>query len=123
METTFARSSEDTEKHWKGPSRGSLGTPTVEVEKLAMSLALKDAEVLAAQVSFVEPLGTTGTAVGDPVEMEAIAEVYSEGTHRTARCVISQGQRGTHGKRLWNHWIDQNHSGSLRTRSFPLIGP
>jgi len=55
-----------------------MGTPTVKVEKLAMSLALKDAEVLAAEVSFLEAHGT-GTAVGDPMEMEAIAQVYSEG--------------------------------------------
>jgi len=69
----------------EGPSK-SLGTPTVEVEKLAMSLALKDAEVLPAEVSFVEAHGT-GTAVGDPMEMEAIAQVYSHG--RTLPLVVT----------------------------------
>jgi len=54
----------------------SLGTPTVKVEACAMSLALKDAEVNPWEVSYVEAHGT-GTAVGDPIEMEAIGEVYS----------------------------------------------
>jgi len=45
----------------EGPSK-SLGTPTVEVEKLAMSLALKDAEVLAAGCRRLESLELTHTS-------------------------------------------------------------
>jgi len=37
--------------------------------------------------------GTTGTAVGDLVEMEAIAEVYSEG--RTEPLVVSSAKTNT----------------------------
>lgn len=58
----------------EGISR-SLGTPTVHCEALAMQLALKDAGVRPEQVSFVETHGT-GTAVGDPMEVAAIARAY-----------------------------------------------
>lgn len=58
----------------EGVSR-SMGTPTKECEALAMNLALKDAGVHPKDISFVEAHGT-GTALGDPLEISAIAEVY-----------------------------------------------
>jgi acyl transferase domain-containing protein len=56
----------------------SIGTPTVHCEALAMKLALQDAGVDPEQVEFVEAHGT-GTAVGDPLEIAAIAEAYGRG--------------------------------------------
>lgn len=64
----------------EGTSR-NLGTPTVHCESLAMELALADANVDPADVSFVEAHGT-GTPVGDPVEIAAITKVYSTPARR-----------------------------------------
>ena len=44
----------------EGPS-SSMGTPTIQCESLAMSLALKDAGIAPNQVSFVEAHGTGKT--------------------------------------------------------------
>lgn len=60
----------------EGASR-SLGTPTKYCEALAMQLALDAARVEASSVSYVETHGT-GTPVGDPLEVAAVAEVYSK---------------------------------------------
>jgi acyl transferase domain-containing protein len=59
----------------EGPSK-MMGTPTVECEALAMSLALERAEVHPNEVSYVETHGT-GTPVGDPLEVAAVTKAYS----------------------------------------------
>ncbi len=43
-----------------------------------METALSDAEVQPAEIDFLEAHGT-GTAVGDPVELDAVASVYGQG--------------------------------------------
>ena len=43
-----------------------------------METALSDAEVLPTEIDFLEAHGT-GTAVGDPVELDAVASVYGRG--------------------------------------------
>jgi acyl transferase domain-containing protein/NADPH:quinone reductase-like Zn-dependent oxidoreductase/acyl carrier protein len=53
----------------------SLGTPTKTCESLAMKNALEKARVEPKDVSFVETHGT-GTQVGDPMEVSAMAEAY-----------------------------------------------
>ncbi|XP_035712979.1 phthiocerol/phenolphthiocerol synthesis polyketide synthase type I PpsA-like [Folsomia candida] len=53
----------------------SMGTPTVAVEAKAMQLALDRAGVDPNDIKFVESHGT-GTSVGDPIEVAAIAQVY-----------------------------------------------
>jgi thioester reductase-like protein len=60
----------------EGASR-SLGTPTKYCEALAMRMALEDAGVEPKDVSYVETHGT-GTPVGDPLEVAAVAEVYAK---------------------------------------------
>jgi acyl transferase domain-containing protein/NADPH:quinone reductase-like Zn-dependent oxidoreductase/acyl carrier protein len=64
----------------------SLGTPTKFCEALAMTNALKDAGVRPSDVSFVETHGT-GTQVGDPLEVSAVAEAYHS-EERTKPLVI-----------------------------------
>lgn len=54
----------------------SMGTPTVDVEARAMQLALERSGVNPDEVEFVETHGT-GTPVGDPIEVAAIARAYS----------------------------------------------
>lgn len=58
----------------EGSSR-SMGTPTVTVEAKCMQLALDRAGVNPNDIHFVEAHGT-GTAVGDPIEVAAIEQVY-----------------------------------------------
>ncbi|XP_035712782.1 phenolphthiocerol synthesis polyketide synthase type I Pks15/1 [Folsomia candida] len=58
----------------EGSSR-SMGRPTVAVEAKAMQLALDRAGVDPNDIKFVETHGT-GTPVGDPIEVAAIAQVY-----------------------------------------------
>ncbi|XP_035707663.1 mycocerosic acid synthase-like polyketide synthase [Folsomia candida] len=59
----------------EGTSR-SMGTPTVNVEAKAMQLALDRAGIHPDDVDFVETHGT-GTPIGDPIEVAAIAKAYS----------------------------------------------
>jgi thioester reductase-like protein len=69
----------------------TLGAPTVKSETLAMSRALADANIWNPDdVSFVEAHGT-GTPVGDPVELQAISNVYGGG-HRKIPLWISSGK-------------------------------
>ncbi|CAL8113277.1 unnamed protein product [Orchesella dallaii] len=58
----------------EGLSR-SFGTPTKEVQEIAMRTALADAGLTPTDISYVEAHGT-GTVVGDPIEMAAITSVY-----------------------------------------------
>ncbi|CAL8087651.1 unnamed protein product [Orchesella dallaii] len=58
----------------------SMGTPTVHSETLAMTEALKDAGIEdPSLVSYVETHGT-GTVVGDPIEVTAVAKAYHSKT-------------------------------------------
>ena len=58
-----------------------LTVPNPPALKQVMEIALSDAGVSPTDVDFLEAHGT-GTAVGDPIELEAVSEVYCEG--RTA---------------------------------------
>ncbi len=49
--------------------------------------ALRNALVEPAQVNYVETHGT-GTALGDPIEVEGLSEVYSEGRSQDSPCVL-----------------------------------
>ncbi len=55
-----------------------LTVPNPPALKQVMETALEDAGVLPSEVSFLEAHGT-GTAVGDPVELDAVASAYLEG--------------------------------------------
>ncbi|MYE53792.1 MAG: type I polyketide synthase, partial [Chloroflexi bacterium] len=55
-----------------------LTVPNPPALKQVMETALSDAGVKPQDVDFLEAHGT-GTAVGDPIELEAVSEVYCEG--------------------------------------------
>ncbi|OXA45943.1 Phthiocerol synthesis polyketide synthase type I PpsC [Folsomia candida] len=68
----------------------SVGTPTVEMEALAMELSLRDAGMKPEQIQVVEAHGT-GTAKGDPLEIKAISKAYSA-SGRTDPLIITAGK-------------------------------
>jgi acyl transferase domain-containing protein/acyl carrier protein len=55
----------------------SLTAPSRPAQRDVIAAALKDAEVNPSDVSFVETHGT-GTALGDPIECHALADVFAE---------------------------------------------
>ncbi|MDE2688304.1 MAG: SDR family NAD(P)-dependent oxidoreductase [Chloroflexota bacterium] len=55
-----------------------LTVPNPPALKQVMEIALSDAGVSPSDVDFLEAHGT-GTAVGDPIELEAVSEVYCQG--------------------------------------------
>ncbi|HLK62418.1 MAG TPA: amino acid adenylation domain-containing protein [Bryobacteraceae bacterium] len=63
-----------------GPS-GGLTVPSKIAQATVMRRSLERAGVAAESVSYVEAHGT-GTALGDPIELEALAEVYGIDRHR-----------------------------------------
>jgi phthiocerol/phenolphthiocerol synthesis type-I polyketide synthase D len=60
-----------------GRSNG-LTAPNAPAQRDVIARALRSADVTAASISFVETHGT-GTALGDPIEFDALAEVYGRG--------------------------------------------
>jgi len=69
-----------------GRSNG-LTAPSGPSQKAVVREALADAGVTPAQVGYVEAHGT-GTALGDPIELNALAEVLSDGRPAGRRCWI-----------------------------------
>jgi acyl transferase domain-containing protein len=70
-----------------------ITVPNGESQQLAMRNALAEAGVAASGIQYVEAHGT-GTAVGDPIEANAIGEVYGRGSGRPRgeRCVMSSAK-------------------------------
>lgn len=63
-----------------GRSNG-LSAPNKIAQQNVIRRALADARLSPAQLSFIETHGT-GTKLGDPIEVEAIAEVYGKQDHK-----------------------------------------
>ena len=66
-----------------GDSSGSMGRPSRIGQEEVLRSALRDGGVTPAQLDYVEAHGT-GTRAGDPVELDALAAVASEGRASTA---------------------------------------
>jgi acyl transferase domain-containing protein/acyl carrier protein len=62
-----------------------IAVPNGESQKTAIKIALREAGVAASSVSYVEAHGA-GTPVGDPIEADAIGEVYGAGRAGADRC-------------------------------------
>ncbi|CAL8113280.1 unnamed protein product [Orchesella dallaii] len=73
----------------EGTSR-SFGTPTKEIQEIAMEAALNDAGVCPLDVSYVEAHGT-GTVIGDTTEMAAITSLYCK-DEREKPLLIASGK-------------------------------
>ena len=65
-----------------------ITVPNGESQKLAVRHALKLAGVRPDSVSYVEAHGT-GTPVGDPIEVNAIGEIYGAGRPADGRCLVA----------------------------------
>lgn len=61
--------------------------PSVEGQTRVVAEALGVAGVQPSAIGFVETHGT-GTAVGDPIEIAALASAFDDGHHRAQKCVI-----------------------------------
>jgi len=69
-----------------GHSSG-LTVPSGKAQQALIRKALLDARVDASDVDFLECHGT-GTALGDPIEVNAIAEVYGRAKGRTSPVLL-----------------------------------
>ncbi len=73
-----------------GADKVSFGAPSISGQVAVISEAMAAAAVMPAEISYVEAHGT-GTALGDPVEVSALAEAYAKLTDRplsAAQCAI-----------------------------------
>jgi len=64
-----------------------LTAPNGPAQEAVMRAALKDAQVMPGDVSFVETHGT-GTSLGDPIEVEALDAVYGAGSVGDGVCLL-----------------------------------
>ncbi len=60
-----------------GPSSG-ITAPNGDAQRQVLRAALRDAHLRPAEVDYIECHGT-GTALGDPIEIQALAAVYGDG--------------------------------------------
>ena len=69
-----------------GAVKAGFTAPSVQGQVEAIQKALQDAQCTADEVGYIEAHGT-GTAIGDPIEYEALSRIYGSG--RTGRpCVL-----------------------------------
>lgn len=61
-----------------GAVKAGFTAPSVQGQVEAIQKALKDAQCTANEVGYIEAHGT-GTAIGDPIEYEALSRVYGSG--------------------------------------------
>lgn len=60
-----------------GSDKASFTAPSIEGQKGAVTMAMRDAKVDARDISYIEAHGT-GTPLGDPIEIEALRRAFAE---------------------------------------------
>jgi acyl transferase domain-containing protein len=70
-----------------GSRKVGFTAPSVDGQARAIRAALTVADVHPESVSYIEAHGT-GTSLGDPIEIEALTQVYREHTERTQYCLL-----------------------------------
>ena len=68
-----------------GANKISYLAPSIEGQKKVIAMALARAGVSARDISYIEAHGT-GTPVGDPIEVEALTQVYRRDTEENQFC-------------------------------------
>ncbi|MFF0717651.1 type I polyketide synthase [Micromonospora sp. NPDC003816] len=68
-----------------------LTAPSGHAQRAVITTALRNAQVNAGQVTLLEAHGT-GTELGDPIEVEALGEVYGAATDATDRCALGSAK-------------------------------
>ena len=69
-----------------GKSRG-ITAPKIESQKAVIESAMKDAGVKASEIAYVEAHGTA-TSLGDPIEVEALKQVFQTEDIQNESCFI-----------------------------------
>ena len=69
------------------PGKASFIAPSPEGQTVAISRALEDAGIGPETIGYVEAHGT-GTRLGDPIEIQALTDVYRRFTKRERYCAI-----------------------------------
>ena len=70
-----------------GADKVSYAAPSIEGQKANIRAALRDAGVSPAEIGMVEAHGT-GTALGDPIEVAALSQVFAEVPMAPGSCAI-----------------------------------
>ncbi|CBL44149.1 hypothetical protein HDN1F_05660 [gamma proteobacterium HdN1] len=74
-----------------GGDKASFTAPSVTGQAKAIRMALDHANVSAREVSYVEAHGT-GTALGDPIEVAALARAFGQDTDDTGYCTLGSAK-------------------------------
>ncbi|MEK4852180.1 SDR family NAD(P)-dependent oxidoreductase [Paenibacillus sp. FSL H7-0756] len=69
-----------------GPSQ-TIAAPSMTAQKQVIEAALRQSGVDASTVNYIEAHGT-GTALGDPIEVEALTQVFRQYTEQNQFCTI-----------------------------------
>lgn len=65
-----------------------ITSPNLMAQKLVIQKAWKDADIDPCTISYVEAHGT-GTRIGDPIELKALSEAFSDFTSNKGFCAVS----------------------------------
>lgn len=68
-----------------GGDKMSFTAPSVDGQAEAIRMALANSELAPEEITYVEAHGT-GTRIGDPIEVEALSQVYGQDTDRRQFC-------------------------------------